>query len=149
MTWLQRLMVATAGGKKQKGLQRSPARKILFPTSHAQAAGDKPRRAMIKPTFLQNFLHSNLPTMENLRTLSKVLRTHSLKDHPVFTFPPIPEELVLRKLLRLRVNKSTGDSFLCNQFLKKMCTFSGQLYHLPLQQILPVNLLLSMCMETC
>ena len=79
MTWLQRLMVATAGGKKQKGLRRSPARKILFPTSPARAAVDKPRRAMIKPTFLQNSLHSNVLTMENLRTLSKVLRTHSWK----------------------------------------------------------------------
>ena len=79
MTWMQRLMVASAGGKKQKGLRRSPARKILFPTSPAQAAVDKPRPAMIKPTFLQNSLHSNVPTMENLRTLSKVLRTHSWK----------------------------------------------------------------------
>ena len=86
MTWLQRLMLATAGGKKQKGLRRSPARKILFPTSPTQAVVDKPRRAMIKPTFLQNSLHSNVPTMENLRTLSNVLRIHSWKVDPVFTF---------------------------------------------------------------
>ena len=75
----QRLMVATADGKKQKGLQRLPARKTLFPTWRAQAAVGMPRRATIKPTFSQNFLHSSIPTMENLRASSKVLRTHSLK----------------------------------------------------------------------
>ena len=74
----ERLMVATAGGKKQNGLQRSPAR-TLFPTSRAQAAVDMPRRATIKPTFLQNFLHSSIPTMENLWASSRVLRTHSWK----------------------------------------------------------------------
>ena len=75
----QRLMAATAGGKKQKGSQRLPARKTLFPTSRAQAAVDMPRRAPIKPTFLQNCLHSSVPTMENLWASSRVLRTHSWK----------------------------------------------------------------------
>ena len=144
----QRWMVATAGGKKQKGLQRLPARKARFPTSRAQAAVDMPRRAAIKPTFLQNFLHSSVPTRENLWASSRVLRTRSLKVIQCFTFPPIPEELVLRKLLRLRVHKSTGDSLLCNQFLKRCAPFSGQLYHLPLQP-LPDNLLLSERLETC
>ena len=41
----------------------------------------------------------------------------------MFTSPPIPEKLVLRKLLRLRVHKSTGDSLLCNQFLKRCAPF--------------------------
>ena len=36
---------------------------------------------------------------------------------------PILEELVLRKLLCLKVNKSTGDSVLCNQFLKRCAPF--------------------------
>ena len=116
----QRLMVATAGGKKQKGLQRLPARKTLFPISRAQAAVDMPRRATIKPTFLQNFLQSSVPTMENLHVdIEQGAPYPLLESHPVFTLPPIPEELVLRKLLRLRVHKSTGDSLLCNQFLKR------------------------------
>ena len=70
-----------------------------------------------------------------------------LESHPVFTFPPVPEELVLRKL-RLRVHKSTGDSLLCNQLLKRSAPFQARLYHLPLQP-LPVNLLLSERLETC
>ena len=46
-----------------------------------------------------------------------------LEGHPVFTFPSIPEELVLRKLLRLLVHKWSGDSLLCNQFLKRCAPF--------------------------
>ena len=45
------------------------------------------------------------------------------ENTPSFTFPPIPEELVLRKLLRLQVNKSSGDSLLCHQLLKKCALF--------------------------
>ena len=119
----KRLMVATAGGKKQKGLQRLPARKARFPTSGAQATVDMPRRATIKPTFLQNFLHSSIPTRGKSVGIEQGAPYPLLESHPVFTFPPIPEELVLRKLLRLRVHKSTGDSLLCNQFLKRCAPF--------------------------
>ena len=119
----QRLMVATAGGKKQKGLQRLPARKARFPTSRAQAAVDMPRRATIKPTFLQKFFAQQCTDQGKSVGIEQGAPYPLLESHPVFTFPPIPEELVLRKLLRLRVHKSTGDSLLCNQFLKRCAPF--------------------------
>ena len=40
-----------------------------------------------------------------------------------FTFPPISESLVLRKLLRLRPSKATADSLFCNRFLQKCAPF--------------------------
>ena len=40
-----------------------------------------------------------------------------------FTFPPISESLVLRKLLRLRPIKATADSLFCNRFLQKCAPF--------------------------
>ena len=40
-----------------------------------------------------------------------------------FTFPPISESLVLRKLLRFRPSKVTADSLFCNRFLQKCAPF--------------------------
>ena len=66
-----------------------------------------------------------------------------LESHPVFTFPPIPEELVLRKLLRLKVNKSTGDSLLCNQVPKRCAPFLAS------SKTYLFNLSLSTCSFPC
>ena len=40
-----------------------------------------------------------------------------------FTFPPISESLVLRKLLRLRPIMATADSLFCNRFLQRCALF--------------------------
>ena len=145
----QRLMVATAGGQKQKGLQRLPARKALFPTSRAQAAVDMPRRATMKPTFLRTEFFAQQCTEQGKSVgIEQGAPFPLLESHPVFTLPPIPEELVLRKLLRLRVHKVDWRLSSVQSISKKMCTFSGQLYHPPLQP-LPDNLLLSERFETC
>ena len=67
-----------------------------------------------------------------------------------FTFPPISESLVLRKLslLRLRPSKATADSLFCNRFLHKCAPFLGKLNHLSFQP-LPINQFFSQRLETC
>ena len=149
MTWLQRLMVATAGWQKTKRLGKITSPKDTVPNLICASSGRQASSSKDKANLLAEFFCTAMYTDHGKSAdVEQGTPYPLLESHLVFTFPTIPEQLVLRELLRLKVNKSTGDPLHVQSISKKMSTFSGQLYHLPVQP-LPVNLLLPMCLESC
>ena len=120
MTWLQRLLVATAGGKKQKRLAKITSPKDTVPVLTCTSSGRQASSSNDKANLLAEFFAQQCTDHGKSADVEQGAPYPLLESH---TFPPIPEELVLRKLLRLKVNKSPGDSLLSNQFLKSCAPF--------------------------
>ena len=122
------LLSIFVGAEREENLGLSPVRKTSFQNSHAQTAANEPHPTPRKQIFSLIFLPSNVqtdrPAGDSGFANAAPGAPYPLPDGAAtFTFPPISESLVLRKLLRLRPSKATANSLFCNRFLQKCAPF--------------------------